>query len=83
MENNHKGQWVKAINVAGIKPGTTGIIQDMDLFGRFMVKWSNGRKGIIKERGEVYNFIYPENSYDKKFIWNFKSLFLNLLNKLN
>lgn len=75
---NYKGHWVQAIKVDGIPAGTTGMIQEMDRDGKFIVVWENGKIGVIRERGDIYRFI---DITQKKF-WNFKNLFLILRNKL-
>jgi hypothetical protein len=76
---NYKNQWVKAIKVDGVPDNTIGQILYSDNIGRFYVRWENGTMGVIRERGDVYQFIYEY--IPQKNIWNIKRLFLLLLKK--
>lgn len=74
---NYKGHWVQAIKIDGIPAGTMGVIQEMDLDGRFIVAWENGILGVVRERGDIYRIVdIPQKSF-----WNFKNLLLILRNK--
>lgn len=76
---NYNGQWVKAIRVNGVPDNMMGQIRFADSDGKFYVAWENGEMGVIRERGDVYQFVY--DYVPQKNIWNIKNLLLVLLNK--
>lgn len=77
MDNKYNGEIVEAIQVDGIASGTKGVVQKMDLLGRFHIKWDNGTESVIRERGETYRFLGKKVT--KNFIWKIKNYFLVLL----
>jgi hypothetical protein len=68
---------IETINVINQPAGKRGIVQYTDLDGRLYVRWLDGSKGVIRERGDVYKEII----ISKKNIRKIKKLYLILLLK--
>jgi hypothetical protein len=75
----YRNQWVRAIKVNGVPDNMMGKILFLDNIGRFYVKWEDGTRGVIRERGDIYQFVY--DYIPQKNIWKIKRLFLILLKK--
>jgi hypothetical protein len=74
----NKGMLVETINVLNQPAGKRGIVQFTDLDGKLYVRWTDGSKGVIRERGDVYRIV----DISKKNVWKIKRLYLILLLKL-
>jgi hypothetical protein len=75
----YRNQWVRAIKVDGVPDNMMGKILFLDNMGRFYVKWEDGTRSVIRERGDTYQFVY--DYIPQKNIWKIKRLFLILLKK--
>lgn len=68
---------IETINVLGQPAGKRGVVQFVDRDGKLYVRWLDGTKGVIRERGDVYREIIVS----KKNIRKIKKLYLILLLK--
>lgn len=73
----NKGMLVETINVQDQPAGKRGLVQFTDLDGKLYVRWDDGTKGVIRERGDVYKIV----DMSKKNICTIKKLYLILLVK--
>lgn len=68
---------IETIDVLNQPAGKRGVIQFVDRDGKLYVRWFDGTKGVIRERGDVYKEII----ISKKNIRIIKKLYLILLLK--
>lgn len=72
-----QGRMIHLISCNGEPEDKKGVIQTMDSEGNYFVKWYNGTTGIVYSRGCVYRL----SNIPQKKVFEFKNLFLSLLNK--
>lgn len=72
---DYKGQWIKTIDVLNQPKNRIGIINYSDEIGKLYITWDDGTNGIIREKGDRYQFT------TKRTLLLMKIKFLKLIRK--